>query len=159
MSVSVNSSTVGLNTLVQQLSESKNSKKSAASSIATLTQQLNEFRNASKSSLVDILNNDENSLTETLFGASSDIYSISAISSSLGSISQAAQKNGVSEVMNNVQKFALSLKDNGYDTLASLKLLSTVKDLAANDPEKFTEMFSGNKKTDANSTISELTKK
>jgi hypothetical protein len=131
---------------------------SSLTNYTSLAEQLSSISSSTKSSLVDYLNSSGDSLTETLMSVASDNYSISAISQSLSAISKAAKESDVddSEVLNNVQAFAMDLQTKGYDTVSIMKYLSMVRDLAENDPEKFTEMFSTSEDSSTTETISTL---
>jgi len=140
------------------MSISVNLSSTSTSNKTTLAQELNNLQTSKNSDIISAFSSSGDSLTESLLSASLDMYSISAVSSSLSSIASAAKKNDVSDVMNNVQQFAQSLKDDGYDTVSTLKYLSMVRDLAKNDPDKFSEMFAGDSKSGTSTTISSLTK-
>jgi hypothetical protein len=126
---------------------------SVTTSTTSLAQQLVDLKNTTKSSIINSLNSSGDSLTQTILNAQSDSCSFSAVSQSLNAISSAARKSDVSEVMGNVQLFASSLQSDGYDTISTLKYLSMVRNLAEDDPEAFTEMFST---SDTASTIESL---
>lgn len=130
---------------------------SSASTTTTLAQKLTDLKNSTKTSIVSSLNSSGDNLTQTLLSAGSDQFSISAVSTSLSSISAAAKNNSVADAMKNVQLFAESLQNEGYDTISTLKYLSIVRNLAEDNPDKFSELFSGDTASGASSTISSLT--
>ena len=115
----------------------------------SLAQQLADQKNTTVSTLVSSLTSSGDSLTQTLCSFSADRCSISVTSAMLNSISRSASESGVSdEVIENVRLFAASLQTEGYGTTSILRYLTTVRNLAEDDPDKLTELFSN----DADST-------
>jgi hypothetical protein len=116
---------------------------SSSTYTTSLSQQLAESKNEITSTLIKSLNNDDStsSLLESVYSSQADLCSISAISESLNSISEAATASGITDGVDTVKAFAESLVNNGYDSLSILQYLSIARDLAKNDPDKFVEIF------------------
>lgn len=118
---------------------------SVLSSSTSIPEQLQKLKNSGTSMLLkslDTSSSSTSSLTQLVCSARAEACTLSAISKSLSSIASAANKSGVSDLMGNVQLFALSMKNDGVDAASILKYLGDARELAESNPEKFREVFS-----------------
>ncbi|MCE5333149.1 MAG: hypothetical protein LLG06_01020 [Desulfobacteraceae bacterium] len=133
---------------------------SVLSGSTSVSQTLLELKNSSTSTLLSSLGTSSTSsaaanLTQLVCSRANDSCLVSGISKSLSSIASVAAKSGVSDLMDNVRDFALSMKSDGVDSVTILKYLTEVRELAASDPESFRKVFADS--SDTESTISALT--
>ncbi|MBN2711735.1 MAG: hypothetical protein JXR97_04780 [Planctomycetes bacterium] len=97
-------------------------------------------------------NSSISNLTDLISRGTIDMSNISAIGSSLNAVSRAAKMSGVSDAMDNVKMFVEDLQSNGTDSITILQYLNRARELAASDPEAFSEIFSGNSGESATTT-------
>ncbi|MEN6440806.1 MAG: hypothetical protein ABFD97_19720 [Syntrophobacter sp.] len=135
---------------------------SVLSGSTSVSEQLAEMKNSTTSSLLKSISSSSasssstSSLTELVYSANTEAITFSAISKSLGSISKAASESGVSDLMDNVRLFALSMKNGGVDTVSILKYLGDAKNLAESDPDTFREVFSNADTASTQTTVNAL---
>jgi len=134
---------------------------SVLSGSTSVSEQLAEMKSSSVTTLLKSIGStttsrSSSSLTELVCSANSEACTFSAISKSLSSISKAASKSGVSDLMDNVRDFALSMKNGGVDTVSIMKYLRQAKDLAETDPDTFREVFSNSDTVSTDTTASAL---
>ncbi len=134
---------------------------SVLSGSTTVSEQLAEMKSSSVTTLLKSIGSattskSSSSLTELICSANTEACTFSAISKSLSSISKVASQSGVSDLMDNVRAFALSMKNDGVDTVSILKYLGQAKDLAESDPDTFREIFADSDTASTDTTASAL---
>lgn len=127
----------------------------------SLALQLAQSQSQSLASMLGSSNTDTglSSMYESMLSSSSDVMSVSAISSCLNAISQKAKASGVEEYMGSVQQFALALREEGTPTVNILQHLSNIREIAATDPDRFAEIFGESKTGDTSKNTTSTTTK
>ncbi len=128
---------------------------SILSGSTTASQQIQELKNSGTSALLGSLgtSTSTSNLTKLACSGSVDSCLLSAISQSLNSIAGVAKESGLSDLMGNVRQFAMSMKNDGVDTVTILKHLSSVRELAASDPESFRNIFANSETSNTDTTM------